>query len=148
MKRVEIYTDGACKGNPGPGGYGAILVYGGQERVLSGGEPSTTNNRMELTAAIAALERLREPCEVTLTSDSRYLVDGVTKGWARSWQRNGWKKADKSPALNSDLWARLLELLETHRVTFVWVRGHKGHPYNERCAALAVEAASRCAEGK
>ena len=132
MKRVEIYTDGACKGNPGPGGYGAILVYGG----------------MELTAAIAALERLREPCEVTLTSDSRYLVDGVSKGWARSWQRNGWKKADKSPALNSDLWARLLELLETHRVTFVWVRGHKGHPYNERCDALAVEAASRCAAGK
>ena len=148
MKRVEIYTDGACKGNPGPGGYGAILVYGGKERVLSGGEPSTTNNRMELTAAIAALERLREPCEVTLTSDSRYLVDGVTKGWARSWQRNGWKKADKSPALNSDLWARLLELLETHRVTFVWVRGHKGHPYNERCDARAVEAARRGAAGK
>ena len=141
MKHVDIYTDGACKGNPGPGGYGAILVYGGQERELSGGEPSTTNNRMELMGAIAALERLREPCEVTLTSDSRYLVDAVTKGWAKSW-----RKADKSPALNSDLWARLLELLEIHRVTFIWVRGHVGHPYNERCDALAVEAAGRFAK--
>ena len=146
MKHVDIYTDGACKGNPGPGGYGAILVYGGQERELSGGEPSTTNNRMELMGAIAALERLREPCEVTLTSDSRYLVDAVTKGWAKSWRRNGWRKADKSPALNSDLWALLLELLEIHRVTFIWVRGHVGHPYNERCDALAVEAAGRFAK--
>ena len=146
MKHVDIYTDGACKGNPGPGGYGAILVYGGQERELSGGEPSTTNNRMELMGAIAALERLREPCEVTLTSDSRYLVDAVTKGWAKSWRRNGWRTADKSPALNSDLWARLLELLEIHRVTFIWVRGHVGHPYNERCDALAVEAAGRFAK--
>ena len=146
MKHVDIYTDGACKGNPGPGGYGAILVYGGQERELSGGEPSTTNNRMELMGAIAALERLREPCEVTLTSDSRYLVDAVTKGWAKSWRRNGWRKTDKSPALNSDLWARLLELLEIHRVTFIWVRGHVGHPYNERCDALAVEAAGRFAK--
>ena len=101
---------------------------------------------MELMGAIAALERLREPCEVTLTSDSRYLVDAVTKGWAKSWRRNGWRKADKSPALNSDLWARLLELLEIHRVTFIWVRGHVGHPYNERCDALAVEAAGRFAK--
>ena len=146
MKHVDIYTDGACKGNPGPGGYGAILVYGGQERELSGGEPSTTNNRMELMGAIAALERLRAPCEVTLTSDSRYLVDAVTKGWAKSWRRNGGRKADKSPAFNSDLWARLLELLEIHRVTFIWVRGHVGHPYNERCDALAVEAAGRFAK--
>ena len=146
MNHLDIYTDRASKGNPRPGGYGAILVYGGQERELSGGEPSTTNNRMELMGAIAALERLREPCEVTLTSDSRYLVDAVTKGWAKSWRRNGWRKADKSPALNSDLWARLLELLEIHRVTFIWVRGHVGHPYNERCDALAVEAAGRFAK--
>lgn len=140
------FTPTAPARQPGPGGYGAILVYGGQERELSGGEPSTTNNRMELMGAIAALERLREPCEVTLTSDSRYLVDAVTKGWAKSWRRNGWRKADKSPALNSDLWARLLELLEIHRVTFIWVRGHVGHPYNERCDALAVEAAGRFAK--
>ena len=146
MKHVDIYTDGACKGNPGPGGYGAILQYGGVQKELSGGEGHTTNNRMELMGAIAALERLREPCEVTLTSDSRYLVDAVTKGWAKSWRRNGWRKADKSPALNSDLWARLLELLEIHRVTFIWVRGHVGHPYNERCDALAVEAAGRFAK--
>ena len=140
MKRVEIYTDGACKGNPGPGGYGAILVYGGQERVLSGGEPSTTNNRMELTAAIAALERLREPCEVTLTSDSRYLVDGVTKGWARSWQRNGWKTSSKSPVENQDLWKLLLLHVKNHRVRFVKVKGHSDNAYNNRCDEMAVAA--------
>ena len=146
MKKITIYTDGACSGNPGPGGWGAILEYKGVRKEISGGEAETTNNRMELMGAIAALERLREPCEVTLTSDSRYLVDAVTKGWAKSWRRNGWRKADKSPALNSDLWARLLELLEIHRVTFIWVRGHVGHPYNERCDALAVEAAGRFAK--
>ena len=138
MKHVEIYTDGACRGNPGPGGWGAILVYQGKEKELSGGEPETTNNRMELTAAISALEALREPCEVTLTSDSKYLIDGITKGWAASWKARGWRKADKSPALNPDLWDALLALLERHTVTFVWVRGHAGHPYNERCDELAT----------
>ena len=138
MKHVEIYTDGACRGNPGPGGWGAILVYQGKEKELSGGEPETTNNRMELTAAISALEALREPCEVTLTSDSKYLIDGITKGWAASWKARGWRKADKSPALNPDLWDALLSLLERHTVTFVWVRGHAGHPYNERCDELAT----------
>ena len=138
MKHVDIYNDGACRGNPGPGGWGAILVYQGKEKELSGGEPETTNNRMELTAAISALEALREPCEVTLTSDSKYLIDGITKGWAASWKARGWRKADKSPALNPDLWDALLSLLERHTVTFVWVRGHAGHPYNERCDELAT----------
>lgn len=138
MKQVEIYTDGACRGNPGKGGWGAVLVFGGRERELSGGERETTNNRMELTAAIEALSCLKEPCIVTLTSDSRYLVDGMTKGWAKSWKARGWRKADKSPALNPDLWDRLLSLCEVHRVSFVWVKGHEGHPYNERCDALAT----------
>jgi ribonuclease HI len=137
-KSVEIYTDGACRGNPGRGGWGAVLVYRGTERELSGGEPLTTNNRMELTAAIEALSALKEPCRVTLTSDSKYLVDAVTLGWARAWKAKGWKKADRSPALNPDLWERLLELLECHEVTFVWVKGHDGHPYNERCDRLAT----------
>ena len=137
-KSVEIYTDGACRGNPGRGGWGAVLVYRGTERELSGGEPLTTNNRMELTAAIEALSALKEPCHVTLTSDSKYLVDAVTLGWARAWKAKGWKKADRSPALNPDLWERLLELLECHEVTFVWVKGHDGHPYNERCDRLAT----------
>ena len=143
MKHVDIYTDGACRGNPGPGGWGAVLVYNGLERELSGGEESTTNNRMELTAAIAALSALKEPCEVTLTSDSKYLVDAVTQGWALSWRAHGWKKADRSPALNVDLWEQLLALLERHNVTFVWVKGHDGHPYNERCDKLATAFADR-----
>lgn len=143
MKQVSIYTDGACRGNPGAGGWGAILVYGTAERELSGGEPMTTNNRMELTAVITALMTLREPCEVTLTSDSRYVIDGIEKGWAKSWRARGWRKADKSPALNPDLWEELLNLLDVHRVTFVWVRGHAGHPYNERCDALATAYADR-----
>lgn len=147
MKHVDIYTDGACSGNPGPGGYGAILVFRGIEKELSGAERETTNNRMELLGAIKALELLKEPCEVTLTSDSKYLVDGITRGWARSWRANGWKKADKKPALNADLWERLLDLLETHKVTFEWVKGHDGHPYNERCDKLAVAAYTALNDG-
>ena len=138
MKHVDIYTDGACRGNPGPGGWGAILVYNGHEKELSGGEAETTNNRMELTAVITALAALREPCDITLTSDSKYVIDGITKGWAESWKARGWKKADKSPALNPDLWDRLLTELARHKVEFVWVRGHAGHPYNERCDELAT----------
>lgn len=138
MKHVDIYTDGACRGNPGHGGWGAVLVFRGIERELSGGEPMTTNNRMELTAAIEALRALKEPCEVTLTSDSKYLVDAITKGWAESWRAKGWKKADRSPALNPDLWEALLLELDRHEVTFVWVKGHDGHPYNERCDRLAT----------
>ncbi|MGI6264970.1 MAG: ribonuclease HI [Acutalibacteraceae bacterium] len=138
MKQIDLFTDGACSGNPGPGGWGAILRFRGAEKELSGGEANTTNNRMELTAAIEGLSALKEPCRVTLTSDSKYLVDGVVKGWARSWRRNGWRKADKKPALNADLWEKLLLLLEIHEVEMVWVKGHDGHPENERCDALAV----------
>ena len=138
MKHVDVYTDGACRGNPGRGGYGAILVYGAHEKAFSGGEPLTTNNRMELMAVITALEALKEPCEVTVTSDSRYVTEAVTNGWAESWRQNGWRKADRKPAQNPDLWERLLGLLGRHRVTFVWVKGHAGHPYNERCDQLAT----------
>lgn len=143
MKHVEIYTDGACRGNPGNGGWGAILVYRETERELSGGEETTTNNRMELTAVIEALSALKEPCDVTLTSDSKYVIDALTEGWAVSWRARGWKKADKSPALNPDLWEKLLTLTETHRMHYVWVKGHDGHPYNERCDRLATEYADR-----
>lgn len=139
MKNVEIFTDGACSGNPGPGGWGAILRYNGHEKELSGGEVNTTNNRMELTAVISALQSLKEPCKVTLTTDSKYVSDGINQGWAKSWQKNGWRKGDKKPALNPDLWQKLLELLEIHEVNIVWVKGHAGHPENERCDALAVE---------
>lgn len=138
MKRVEIFTDGACSGNPGPGGWGAVLRYNGAEKELSGGERQTTNNRMELMAAIAALSALKEPCEVVLTTDSKYLCDALTKGWAKSWQQNGWRKKDKKPALNADLWEKILRLFDRHRVTLCWVKGHNGHPENERCDALAV----------
>jgi len=138
MKKVEIYTDGACRGNPGNGGFGAILVYGGVEKEISGGEADTTNNRMELMAAIAAMEALKEPCEIVLTSDSKYLTDAINKGWLESWKMRGWKKADKSPVLNVELWQRIYALINIHRVTFVWVQGHAGHPYNERCDALAT----------
>ncbi len=137
-KHVMIYTDGACSGNPGPGGWGAVLVYGGHEKELSGGEPDTTNNRMELTAVITALEALREPCEVTLTTDSKYVCDGITLGWAKGWRARGWKKSDKSPALNPDLWGKLLDLCDKHEVKFNWIKGHAGHEYNERCDQLAV----------
>ena len=138
MKHVDIYTDGACRGNPGRGGWGAILVYGTKEKELSGGEAQTTNNRMELMAAMSALEALREPCDVTLTSDSKYLTDAINQGWLASWKRNGWVKADKKPVLNVELWERIDTLLKIHTVRFVWVHGHRGHEYNERCDVLAT----------
>ncbi len=138
MKHVDIYTDGACSGNPGPGGWGAVLVYNGTEKEISGGDKMTTNNRMELSAVIEALQALKEPCEVTLTTDSKYVCDAINQKWVYSWKNNGWKKPDKKPALNVDLWEKLLPLLEEHQVTFVWVKGHAGHPYNERCDAIAV----------
>ncbi|MBR6618479.1 MAG: ribonuclease HI [Oscillospiraceae bacterium] len=138
MKRVEIFTDGACSGNPGPGGCGTVLRYGTAEKELSGGEANTTNNRMELSAVIAGLAALKEPCEVILTTDSKYVVDSITKGWVYGWKQRGWIKSDKKPALNVDLWEQLLPLLDKHHVTFVWVKGHAGHPENERCDALAV----------
>jgi len=145
MKHVDIYTDGACKGNPGPGGYGTILVFNGIEKEISGGDPDTTNNRMELMAVIAGFEALKEPCDVTLYTDSKYAADSITKGWAKSWRKNGWRKGDKSPALNVDLWERLLNLLENHghTVEIVWVKGHAGHEYNERCDVLAVTEAEK-----
>ena len=136
--KVEIFTDGACSGNPGPGGYGAILRVGDHVQEISGGDPATTNNRMELMGVISALSALKYPCDVVLTTDSKYVVDSVTKGWAKSWRANGWIKSDKKPALNSDLWEKLLDLLDVHNVQFVWVKGHAGHPENERCDALAV----------
>lgn len=138
MKHVDIFTDGACSGNPGPGGWAAILRYNNTEKEISGSEKETTNNRMELLSAIMALKSLKEPCEVTLTSDSKYLIDSVTKGWVYSWKQNNWKKADKKMALNIDLWEELLQLLEIHKVNFVWIKGHAGHLENERCDNLAV----------
>ena len=141
MKQVEIFTDGACSGNPGPGGWAAVLRYGAAEKELSGGEATTTNNRMELTAVIQALSALKEPCAVKLTTDSRYVCDAVTKGWVYGWQRRGWRKGDGKPALNRDLWEALLPLLERHNVQFAWIKGHAGHPENERCDRLATSAA-------
>ena len=138
MKQVELYTDGACSGNPGPGGWGAILVYKGTERELSGGEDNTTNNRMELTAVIKGLSALKESCIVELYSDSKYVIDALEKGWAVSWQARGWKKADKKPALNPDLWEILLSLVDKHQVHYHWVKGHADNPYNNRCDAMAV----------
>ena len=145
MKHVEIFTDGACSCNPGPGGWGTVLRFGEHEKELSGGEASTTNNRMEMTAVIRGLAALKEPCEVTLTTDSQYVVNSITKGWVYGWKKRGWVKSDKTPALNVDLWEQMLPLLEKHKVTFVWVRGHAGHPENERCDRLAVEARERIA---
>ena len=139
MKTVEIYTDGACSGNPGPGGWAAILRYGTAEKVLSGGESMTTNNRMELTGVIRALEALKEPCEVELWSDSQYVIDALRRGWAIGWKERGWRRADKKPALNPDLWERLLELCAGHKMHYHWVRGHADNEYNNRCDALAVE---------
>ncbi len=139
IKFVEIFTDGACSGNPGPGGYGVVLRYGTREKELSGGDSSTTNNRMELLGVITGLAALKEPCQVTLTTDSKYVVDSITKGWVYNWKKNNWIKSDKKPALNVDLWEKLLPLLEKHKVKFNWVKGHAGHPENERCDRLAVE---------
>lgn len=143
MKRIAIYTDGACKGNPGPGGWGAMLKYKDACKELSGGQADTTNNRMELTGVICALEQLKEPCEIDLYSDSKYVMDGLSKGWAKGWRARGWVKSDKKPALNSDLWERLLDLCEGHTLHYHWIKGHAGHPENERCDALAVQAAAR-----
>ena len=140
MKKVDVYTDGACSGNPGPGGWGAILCYNGVEKEISGGEPHTTNNRMELLAVISALEKLKEPCEVTLYSDSQYVCNALERGWAKKWRANGWMRTKKDKALNPDLWERLLNLCDTHKVSVVWVKGHNTHPMNERCDRLAVAA--------
>ncbi len=137
-KEVEIYTDGACSGNPGPGGYGVILKYKGQVKELSGGEPQTTNNRMELMGVITGLNALKESCVVMLYSDSKYIIDAINKGWAKKWRANNWIKSDKKKALNIDLWEQLLDLLDKHEVTFNWVKGHAGHTENERCDELAV----------
>lgn len=138
MKHVDIFTDGACSGNPGPGGWGAILRYKGTDKCISGGEAETTNNRMELSAVIEALKLLKEPCEVTLWTDSKYVADGLGKGWAAGWKKNGWRKADKKPALNPDLWDELLSLYDRHNVTIQWIKGHASHPENEKCDKMAV----------
>ena len=143
MKHITIYTDGACSGNPGPGGWGAILDYKGQRKELCGGEAETTNNRMELTGIIRALECLKEPCDITFCSDSKYVMDGLSKGWAKSWRARGWVKSDKKPALNSDLWARLLDLCEPHTFHYQWIKGHAGHPENEKCDRMAVAQAAK-----
>ncbi len=137
-KAVDLYADGACSGNPGPGGWGAILCYNGRELELSGYDPDTTNNRMELTAVITALETLKEPCAVTVYSDSKYVVDSIQKGWLAGWQQNGWKNSQKKTPPNLELWQRLLPQLDRHAVKFVWIRGHAGHPFNERCDEMAV----------
>ncbi|MBX9882410.1 MAG: ribonuclease HI [Sphingomonas sp.] len=140
LPQVEIFTDGACKGNPGPGGWGALLRMGAHEKELAGGEPNTTNNRMELTAALQGLNALTRPCRVTLYTDSRYVMDGLTK-WIHGWQKNGWKTADKKPVKNADLWQELLAAARPHRIDWRWVKGHAGHPENERVDKLASDAA-------
>ncbi len=140
MKRVEAFTDGACKGNPGPGGWGVVLRMGQHEKELSGHEAHTTNNRMELTAVIRALDALKEPCHVALHTDSRYVIDGITK-WIFGWQKNGWINSQKKPVLNADLWQQLLESRRRHRIDWIWVKGHDGHPENERADRLASDAA-------
>ncbi len=148
MKTVRIYTDGACSGNPGPGGWGAILVCGGKEKELSGGESPTTNNRMELTAAIRALKALKYPCRVELFSDSSYLVNAMTKGWLENWISRGWKKADKSPVINPDLWRELIEAAAPHEISWHWVKGHAGNELNERCDRLAVGQINKLSEAE
>ena len=145
MKQLEIFTDGACKGNPGPGGWGAVIRYGKHEKEISGGDPDTTNNRMELSATIEALKILIEPCEVKLHTDSRYVIDGITK-WIHGWQRNGWKNASKQPVSNVDLWHDLIEATARHQVEWIWVKGHNGHPENERADRLASDAAEAIAK--
>ena len=143
MKTVTLYTDGACSGNPGPGGWGAILSYNGATKELSGGEQNTTNNRMELTAVIRGLEALKEPCVVELYSDSKYVIDALEKGWAWGWKKKNWVKSNKEKALNPDLWQKLLDEMKRHEVEFHWVKGHDGHPENERCDTLATTAAAQ-----
>ena len=143
LKKVDIYTDGACRGNPGAGGWAAILLCEGKEKYLSGGEADTTNNKMELLGAINAFEALKYPCDVTLHSDSSYVINGLSKGWALSWKKNGWKKADKSPAKNPELWERLLVAVKPHKVTYEWVKGHAGNIYNERCDTIATSEADK-----
>lgn len=143
MKTVYLFTDGACSGNPGPGGWGAILRFGEIEKELSGGERETTNNRMELTAVIEGLSALREPCRVLLRTDSKYVSDGLSLGWAEGWKKRGWKKSDGKPALNPDLWEKLLDLYNTHEVEIEWIKGHNGHAENERCDQLAVAATKK-----
>ncbi len=145
MKQLEIFTDGACKGNPGPGGWGAVIRYGKHEKEISGGDADTTNNRMELSATIQALKILIEPCEVKLHTDSRYVIDGITK-WIHGWQRNGWKNASKQPVSNIDLWHDLIEATARHQVEWIWVKGHNGHPENERADRLASDAAEAIAK--
>lgn len=138
MKTVTVYTDGACSGNPGPGGWGAILLYGEHRKEISGGAAQTTNNRMELTAVIEALKLLKEPCVVELYSDSKYVIDALEKGWAKGWKKRGWVKSDKKPALNPDLWEVLLELTQVHQLRYHWVKGHASNPLNNRCDEMAV----------
>ncbi len=140
---VIIYTDGACSGNPGPGGYGAILLYGQHKKELSGGEANTTNNRMELMGVITALKALKRPCSVQLYTDSQYVVNAIEKGWAKKWQANGWMRNKTEKAMNPDLWQQLLELLSVHQVRFHWVKGHGDNPYNNRCDELAVAESRR-----
>lgn len=143
MKQVYLFTDGSCLGNPGPGGWGAILRYQNHEKELSGGEADTTNNRMELLAVIKGLQALKEPCKVILTSDSKYVCDALSKGWAEKWQKNNWIKSDKSKAKNPELWEELLKLTKIHTLQINWVKGHNGHPENERCDRLAVQQAQK-----
>lgn len=148
MKHVIIYTDGACSGNPGAGGWGTILDYMGKRKELSGGDGHTTNNKMELTAVIEGLKALKEPCEVTVVTDSQYVANGINLGWAKSWKANGWRKKDKKPALNSELWDELLTLCEKHIVTIEWIKGHAGHSENERCDEMAVAESMKYASAK
>jgi ribonuclease HI len=145
LKQLEIFTDGACKGNPGPGGWGAVIRYGKHEKEISGGDPDTTNNRMELAAAIQALKILIEPCHIKLHTDSKYVLDGITK-WIHGWQRNGWKNASKQPVRNADLWRDLIDAAARHQVEWIWVKGHNGHPENERADRLASDAAEIAAQ--
>lgn len=144
MKRVEIFTDGACKGNPGPGGWGVLLRMGRHEKEMSGGDPATTNNRMEMTAVVRALNALTEPCEVVLHTDSRYVIDGMTK-WIHGWKKKGWVNASKQPVRNADLWHDLIEAAQRHKIEWQWVKGHDGHVENERVDRLASEAALKAA---
>jgi ribonuclease HI len=146
LPTVEIATDGACKGNPGPGGWGVFMRFGTSEKELSGGEPLTTNNRMELTAAIRGLEALKRPCRVKLSTDSRYVMDGLTK-WLKGWQRNGWRTASRQPVKNADLWQELIAAAAPHRIDWTWVKGHAGHPENERADRLASDAAILAGRG-